>query len=145
MLEKKTDGHGWVGQHTFPSVAIGYPEKLVELAKANNLYLPGHAFWPVKDRNYALFGALAGVLDDGPEARGLPDDISPLAKDFVTMWGADGHTHTWYTLDEALPIFAAHCCPDELLGESRHWISNRLFEVDHDDLANYRLIIFFDN
>jgi hypothetical protein len=145
MMEVKTDEYGWVGVHEFPSVKIDYSEKTTAAAKAGDLYLPSSAWWHVTNRNYRLFGALAGVRHDGPAPKGLPEDMSPLAKMFVESMGGDGHSHTWYMLDEALPIFAAHICPEDLVGERRPWISNDLFGIDRERLADYRLIIFFDN
>jgi len=145
VLERKTEDYGWVGLHDFVGVTVDHSDKVKELAAKEQVYISSYAGWRVRNRNYALFGALAGVRHDGPEPRGVPEDASPLAKVILDGWNADGHSHTWYMLDEALPIFAAHVCPERLLEQGREFISNELFDVDHGELANYRLIIFFDN
>lgn len=145
MLERKTEDYGWVGLHMFQGTPIEYSERLKELATEKDIYLPGTAYWRATSRNYRLFGAIAGVRHSGPEPRGLPDDMSDLAKLFTGAWGADGHSHTWLLLDEALPIFAGHVCPEKLIGDRRQYISNDLFDVDHEELDKHRLIIFFDN
>jgi hypothetical protein len=68
------------------------------------------------DRNYRLFGMLAGVrntggswLDRDPrpicepiteEPRGVPDDASKEYKREVEAMGVDGHSHSYATIDE---------------------------------------------
>lgn len=56
------------------------------------------------DRNYGLFGMLAGVrYTPCPpffEARGVPNNMSKKVHREVGQWGVDGHTHSWYTLEE---------------------------------------------
>jgi hypothetical protein len=56
-------------------------------------------------RNYDLFSVLAGVRNYGDNEyidvpRGLPDDISPEAAEAASRWGDDGHSHSYFTLDE---------------------------------------------
>ena len=57
-----------------------------------------------EDRNYALFGELAGVrgYDQEPidDPRGLPDDASSEVKKAAKEWGSDAHSHTWLLLEE---------------------------------------------
>ena len=59
-----------------------------------------------RDRKYALFAALAGVRDYGNEVallaqpRGLPDDANPIILKENKRWGCDGHSHSWFTLQE---------------------------------------------
>ena len=51
-------------------------------------------------RDYSLFGALAGVRGDGPDPKGLPDDISPIIKSAAERYGDDGHSHSWTSLKD---------------------------------------------
>lgn len=57
-----------------------------------------------EDRNYWLFGMLAGVryTEFAPliKPRGLPNDLSIEVRAAANQWGVDGHTHHWYSLDE---------------------------------------------
>lgn len=58
------------------------------------------------DRNYTLFSALAGVRYYGNEVallsepRGMPDDCNQVIKDHNERWDADGHSHSYCTLQE---------------------------------------------
>ena len=55
------------------------------------------------DRNYNLFSVLAGTRGDCLplyNPRGLPSDISDMAKKEYEDWGADAHTPSWLTTQE---------------------------------------------
>lgn len=72
-----------------------------------------HSSW-YSTRNYDLFAILAdvrngrgfaGVLTGGffdplDEPRGLPEDASSLVARQSEGWGMDGHSHSWFTLQE---------------------------------------------
>lgn len=71
--------------------------------------LAGESEWqhyahPSINRNYALFGALAGVRFGEIEhipPRGLPNDMSRLTRwDWEANWSGDGHTASWLHFDE---------------------------------------------
>lgn len=132
VLEKKNADGVYVGLHNFP-----YP------CNKKSSY----EGWTARSRNYDLFADLAGVRGDGPEPKGLPDDISLLAQMKIDADGDDGHSHTYYGLKEAWPLFAAHLYGEEFLTDDRHHICYKLFGVDTEDdnLDDYRLIIWFDN
>ena len=63
-------------------------------------------------RNYNLFSMLAdvrnGYISNGntyvitpiSEPRGVPSDVSDAYKEYVEEWGADGHSHSYFTLAE---------------------------------------------
>ena len=63
-------------------------------------------------RNYNLFSMLAdvrnGYISNGntyvitsiDEPRGVPSDASDAYKEYVEEWGADGHSHSYFTLVE---------------------------------------------
>lgn len=58
-------------------------------------------------RDYAVFGALAGVrgsLNEQWEPRGIPEDASLEVLEEMKSWGFDGHTHSWQRLDELLAV-----------------------------------------
>jgi len=57
------------------------------------------------DRNYDLFGILAGVrnyVNATPisKPKGIPEDASYRVKDGIKDWGVDGHSHSWLTWKE---------------------------------------------
>lgn len=64
---------------------------------------------PFRDRNYALFAFLADVRNDGSiepldDPRGTPNDCSDAGHEFMRSYGIDGHSHTWFTLEELLDV-----------------------------------------
>lgn len=66
-------------------------------------------FWPkINSRNYDFFAELASVRGDGAEPRGLPDDVSPLVAEEAILWSGDGHSHSWMSAREFVPIFMRH-------------------------------------
>ncbi len=55
------------------------------------------------DRDYALFGMLAGVRCPGLSVfveRGFPDDASDFVEKEFTRWGSDAHTPSYLNLEE---------------------------------------------
>lgn len=137
VLERKFENR-WVGMHSF-DYTTDYKYENDE--PKDRIY----GGWLVRNRNYNLFASLAGVRGNGPEPRGLPDDLSDLARLQLGYWGEDGHSQTWYSMPEALPIFAAHYMPGHLLTEKRHNLAYTLFDIEDEDVELYRLIIWFDN
>jgi hypothetical protein len=127
----------------FSELGAGQPEKWT-------------AYWKVRRRNYELFAALAGVRGHGPGPRGLPKDISAFAREQIDGWGADGHSHTWYTLRECGSRFLAAHSGDKALTKDRYTALADLFGLhfltyDEENLTNgdwldtYRVLIWFDN
>jgi len=60
------------------------------------------------NRNYELFNILAGVRGNGPsisQPRGLPDDVSSIVKKESDRWDGDGHSHSYFTLEELKNYF----------------------------------------
>lgn len=62
----------------------------------------------VRTRHYNFFAALAGVRGPGPHPKGLPEDVSPYVKEEAERWDGDGHSHSWYSAAEFVPIFMEH-------------------------------------
>lgn len=69
--------------------------------------------WTFKYRNYAFFNRLAAVRGPGPEAKGMPDDASDMARMFASYWGGDGHSHSYCSLREFVEAYLT-CEPDTL-------------------------------
>lgn len=85
-----------------------------------------------RGRNYELFAMLADVrnygetpgeiseadwlasadhgmlhsdrIDPIDEPRGLPDDVSAAVQQSSDEWGIDGHSHSWFTVEELLSV-----------------------------------------
>lgn len=125
VLEQKNSEGRWVGLHSFNGVS------------------------DARRRNYALFTALANVRagggESGPKPKGLPDDASELTH-LLFDDDVDLHSHTWWPLNDALPLFAAHHLGAELLEPgARHKVMSIFGLWDEEDPNQYRLCIAFDN
>lgn len=128
-----TDIHGWV------EAKIG--DKWVAITE---LYADG--------RNYERFAALAGVRGEGPEPKGIPNDISDTVKYWIDVWGGDGHSHTWFPIKEAAKIFLNTKGRSLGVDDYGNHIE-ALFNIDVNTLKcnfgvskkNIRLVIWFDN
>lgn len=114
----------------------------------------------VGSRNYGFFGRLAGVRGVGPAPVGLPADASDLSTAMAVKWGSDGHSHSWLPLEE----FAMRwCATDEgfIATMTRERLEggdasyHRLMSKaslgvydgydDDDDVADFRVVFWFDN
>lgn len=106
----------------------------------------------MKNRNYSFFAALAGVRGDGPEAKGVPDNASPLTKAAVESWGTDGHSHSWDKLDDFMTLHIKHTdsrlykklLVQTLKGEAKEVLQG-LFWEGPEERADMRVIYWFDN
>lgn len=106
-----------------------------------------------RTRNYHRFGLLAGVRGDGPDARGLPDDASDLARMEIERWDGDGHSHSWCPLREFVQAcLASEHDPEKMLDAEDprtkdpfcHYFGLEFFWGD-DGPDNYRVVFWFDN
>lgn len=100
-----------------------------------------------RERNYLRFAALAAVRGEGPAPRGLPSDVSDTAGYDSECWDSDGHSHSWLTLKEAIPIFLEVRYKE---GETRSefalkYPASHFFDIEDDNLDNYRIVFWFDN
>ena len=109
-------------------------------------------------RDYRLFAILANVrnyeefnIKPISEPRGLPLDVSVLAKASSDGWDSDGHSHSWISCAEIEDI--AQWLNKTHMGEPS---PNFIIEYDYDngDLFNYyteprvsdvRMVFWFDN
>ena len=113
------------------------------------------------DRNYTLFGKMAGVRDKSIEPiskpKGLPEDMSFMTKFKSELWGEDGHSHSWLSakevdeleewihLDKILPLYKplGYLFSNGFDG----WIKfpNDFERVKKMGLEDFRLVFWFDN
>jgi hypothetical protein len=99
--------------------------------------------WPCRSRHYERFARIAGVRGDGPEPRGLPDDISETAAYLAYKCAGDGHSHSWLSLKEACDIWedtstTKHDNPAD------YWFG--AYPEDGDKKwDDYRIVFWFDN
>lgn len=132
MVVEKKIGERWIGVHAFQRFYTR--EK-----RASAIPL-------ACDRNYERFAALAGVRGDGPEARGLPDDLSDLAQLDGGYYLGD-HSFSWLPLRDAANIFAA-----TERGIMSVWAKDypcefffSVTDYRETDLDSYRLVFGFDS
>ena len=162
VIEKKigtmyeNEASGWVG------VAMKYHTPKLPLSADITAETPiGHE--PIySDRDYRFFAALAGVRGEGPEPRGLPDDISELARIDIDDHGDDGHSHSWATLREFVMTWLSVARPKIYEAITSGVTAARLGDVAlHEevrkalgyytgvsrlsDIDDYRVVYFFDN
>ena len=149
VLEQKTD-NGWVGLHAFPHLSGDTYYRAPGATESTTIPID----WLSLDatgRNYGLFSKLADVRSenegDGPAPKGLPKDASALTLLELSEEDSDLHSHTWWMLDEALPIFMGHQMPEKILEDQRRHLAMRMFGLweGENDAVDYRLYIAFDN
>lgn len=152
--EKRLKSGEWATVNTFAPVAkqaMGLP--------AENAY--DWMFYEVEARNYRLFANLAGVRGFGPEPKGIPDDASPLFKEFAASWANDGHSHSYCSASQFIECYLDTLdSTDTLVKNYAAWVLDvgannaalRFLDtycairVSEDDKAdNYRFVFFFDN
>lgn len=92
----------------------------------------GLLFHRARGRNYDFFAALAGVRGNGPEAMGLPEDVSPLVREESDRWDSDGHSHSWYMAEHFVPIFMEHKMSEQ---ERTELVAKKLEAKYHLDIT----------
>ncbi len=108
---------------------------------------------PYTDRNYTLFGALAGVRDSSVKLiadmeRGLPDDVSEEVCEISDAFGIDGHSHNYLYLYEILSSDYYGMSDQDLneFGFGTYFfrdVVEALLEIG--DPKDVRLVFWFDN
>jgi hypothetical protein len=121
---------------------------------------PVGGFWKLSGRNYNLFANLAGVRGDGPEAKGLPGDVSDYLQEEVDGYGSDGHSHSWSTPLEFMEAYISAMEIYDEHSELDKYIQIRLKDgaevaldafmrdmcsLDMDQGDEYRFVYWFDN
>lgn len=93
-------------------------------------------------RNYKRFSALAGVRGDGPDAKGLPDDISESGRLFADDCEGDAHSHSFLGAKEAADIFLATAHDPNNYAKSLP--CSYFFGIEDNEDA-HRIVFWFDN
>jgi len=159
VLERKVEDQ-WVGMHNYR----GLMAKALNVFQIDNSRAPPvepYISYKIMERNYRLFGELAGVRTDGTlgyEPRGLPSDASQLTTAMSDDWGADGHSHSYLSLPEFIAAYAAATDQTPMLVEHRlnptketgKWYFDMCTVVTGTDIYdrdfdNYRICFWFDN
>jgi len=102
----------------------------------------------VKGRNYRRFAALAGVRGDGPDALGIPEDVSESTQLAIDEWGVDGHSHSYMDVVDALPIFKETEYDREGPNERDLMLPYYYyFDINESNIKPdmYRIVFWFDN
>lgn len=144
VVEQRHEGK-WIGVHDCPPVR----------ARGSNKEMT-YAWHEIGDRNYTRFGLLAGVRSDGPEPRGFPSDASDLASIRGRSWHGDGHSHSWTTAYELIPIMMETAGDKDratlaayLLDSQRaaaEYVMHRWLAIDRSvDPEDVRIVYWFDN
>jgi hypothetical protein len=99
------------------------------------------------NRNYYIFGILADVRNDGgvepiDYPKGIPDDASTGYLYKCEQWDSDGHSHSYFTLDELLNVDWSEYEPGYISDFME--TLEKMKEIDEDPL-NVRCCFFFDN
>lgn len=104
------------------------------------------------DRNYQFFANLAGVRGDGPDAKGVPEDVSALGREALDRWSGDAHSASYDTLNDfALAYLSSRedlqvLQSTEMLEKGRSRVMDRLIGSYHDtERYDYRVVYWFDN
>ena len=78
-------------------------ESLLQLINTTTYVIPYEKRF-YSGRNYDLFTILAGVRHSGlntiSSPRGLPGNMSPLVRKEYRKWLGDGHSHSYFTIEE---------------------------------------------
>ena len=83
-----------------------------------------HYACPSIDRNYTLFGIMAGVRGEGPaivEPKGVPNNMSVVTRLSWEKWGPDAHTASWFNEEEIDLLSARLKKLREQSGDSASW------------------------
>lgn len=119
-------------------------------------------FFDVEGRNYRLFAKLAGVRGEGPAPLGVPEDASPLYKEYVQQWYSDGHSHSYCSAQHFIAQYLDTLGNDTPIRKS---YANWVLEAGHENAVltfldnycairvfdgkdkadDYRFVFFFDN
>jgi hypothetical protein len=99
------------------------------------------------DRNYYLFSILADVRNDGGVepigyTKGIPDDASSGYLYKCDQWDGDGHSHSFFTLEELLNVDWSEY-ESEYIDDFMKTLE-KMKEID-ENTSSIRCCFFFDN
>lgn len=138
VVEEHMPKYGWVGVMSTDGTFIQY---------GSREEIPIFKF---KDRNYAFFTRLANVRGfGGPDPKGLPKDLSDMARNALDFWDSDGYSHSYCSLKEfALAKLAGTAKLAEMAAAKLAGDTNPLNEYvglyRSRDIDKYRVVYWFD-
>ena len=155
FTERWTSDYKYEGPKDLSELRDSKLEEILENAEPNYRWVSADS-WSKDDdwyadelyngRSYYLFAILAdvrngsGVIEPIDYPRGIPDDASSGYKHVVDRWDGDGHSHSYFTLDELINF---NWSKYEMLGEFMETIET-MKTIDPDP-KNVRCCFFFDN
>jgi len=95
-------------------------------------------------RCYARFAALAGVRGDGPAPLGFPADASDSTRLHRADWGEDGHSDSVLGLAEACTRLQSADRAEPGMME-HDYPASHYFELEDENIHEYRFVFWFDN
>ncbi len=102
-------------------------------------------------RNYDLFALMAGVrnsdeIEPVAESKGLPDDLSMIARLQYKIWDGDAHNCSWLSLDE-LRTVAKRCRKASIYSNEIDDVIESCEEYlrFNENVTDVRLVFWFDN
>ena len=118
-----------------------------------------HQFY--RGRNYALFGALAGVRNvqiQHISPRGIPKDISNKVKEEYKKWDSDAHTPSWLSLEELMDTDVEDLLLrrkidrtylTEFVNQLKKFLEYKFYSYElvklYENKQNFRVVFWFDN
>lgn len=157
VIERKL-GDKWVG--VFSTVFTPRQPMIISIPDERLDVSADRTFLSFRERNYTLFAALAQVRSGdgdskaGQKPKGLPGDISDLAKLSVDDWGSDGHSHTWFPMSEFISEWIkcdeamAKAAVTEKIspkGDEIRPFIDTVIDTWDDELDTLRIVLWFDN
>jgi hypothetical protein len=160
VIERKTKKHEqakWIGVWC-SGTEIGLlsePQAAQVVAGAKRFDMYNDTTPALVQRDYSFFGALAGVRTDGPAPKGLPNDLSELARDEVDEWAGDGHSfswdtlyqfvHTWLSVRHPGALMQSHIASPAEATQLVADIAGNWLSFTDDATYEYRVVYWFDN
>ncbi len=109
----------------------------------------------LKERDYNVFAALANVRNYNKipflEPRGFPEDAADSTKYLYEQWGNDAHTPSFLSVEAAMTCLLTHgyFVPNtERKVVALEQAADYFLDLDldpGDDIAEYRIVFWFDN
>lgn len=98
------------------------------------------------DRNYELFGKMAGVRDEGIEPIinpvGLPEDITILTKHQYKLHMDDAHSESFLSREQSLELLKWMRQQTSFCYRDWYFLYDAEEDGDYDD---FRVVFWFDN
>lgn len=159
VIEQRTPENEWYGVYYTGGPVTCPPYQFTRRdVGGGSLSGPIDAVGPLgklKQRNYDLFAELAGVRGEGPAPLGLPDGLSVMAREAVKRRDNDSHSHSWLSLRDFVMAAIRNgsnvggAALEALNGKhpALEFLNRQTYgvQVDIEDLADFRVVFWFDN